>query len=140
VTDTETRQAATVHGEVEYEVVECDSCGAEIPADEANDFTIGDREGVACDLCVEEGPSGFPTSDRQGEFNIFGVVFWPLLASMAVEDIDSDGVRIPQRDAARFLEGSLGGIVYSTIVVAGLGGIVRLASNAGGAIPIVVSF
>ena len=84
MTNTETRQAATVHGEVEYEVVECDSCGAEILADEANDFTIGDREGVACDLCVGEGPSDFPHPEEIPVIAApFVVLAWPLMMPAA---------------------------------------------------------
>jgi hypothetical protein len=138
MTDTETRQAATVHGEVEYEVVECDSCGTEILADEANDFTIGDRVGVACDLCVEKGPSGFPMSDGESLFTIWRIALWPLLAPTILKELANHKHVLPQKQCARYLEGSLGSIVYMTILSLIIGASLRMASNAGGAIPMVV--
>ncbi len=87
----ESRTATTVHGEVEYDVVECDSCGDEVVVDEALDFKIGDREGKACAYCYEEGPISFPDpsilpvfkgfgEDHQGGgFGEFLVLGWALI-------------------------------------------------------------
>jgi len=58
----EKQTAVTAHGEVEYEVVKCDSCGNMVLPENTAEFTIGDREGVACEHCVDEGPASFPGS------------------------------------------------------------------------------
>lgn len=81
-----TRAATTAHGEVEYETVECSSCGNEIPKDEASRFIIGDcagvdkwshrgdeweftsyRTGWACPYCRDD-PAGYPTARIGGWF------------------------------------------------------------------------
>lgn len=73
-----TREAVTAHGEVTYETVECDSCGHELPKEEARDIVVGDLQGVdrwahmgdefefknyrrgyVCQFC-EDDPAGFP--------------------------------------------------------------------------------
>lgn len=55
-----TRVAETEHGAIEYEVDECDSCGNEFLAGEGVSYSIGDREGVACPFCYENGPISLP--------------------------------------------------------------------------------
>jgi hypothetical protein len=65
--DADTHTAATAYGEVEIEVVECASCGAEVAKGDAEPFTIGEdpivREGWACEHCADDGPAAFPTTD-----------------------------------------------------------------------------
>ena len=57
----QTKTVQTTYGDVEVEVVECDSCGNTISKDEAREFTLGNREGHACEHCVDEGPISFPS-------------------------------------------------------------------------------
>lgn len=75
MSDTEREVVPTAHGEVEYEVVECYSCGARVAKEDAERFAIGgfdgetfnsykfdsDRStlGWACGYCVED-PISFP--------------------------------------------------------------------------------
>jgi len=42
---TQTQTATTVHGEVEYEVVNCDSCGNEVAKNDAKTILIGNYHG-----------------------------------------------------------------------------------------------
>jgi len=58
MTDTRTKTELRT---VEVEVQDCDSCGNEAPVEEMAPFTIGEREGVACPHCVDEGPVEFPS-------------------------------------------------------------------------------
>jgi len=62
---TQTEAVETVYGSVNVETVTCDSCGETMLKDDANDFSIGDREGHACDYCVREGPISFPERVRE---------------------------------------------------------------------------
>lgn len=57
-----TKTVQTAYGETTIEVVECDSCGAEVAKDDALEFTLGEREGRACEHCYDSGPISFPTS------------------------------------------------------------------------------
>lgn len=82
----ETQTITTSHGEVEYEVVQCDSCGNDVAKGDAKDFVIGDIDkisdyhnqdkvyfseytrGYACSICADDesvdGPAGFPGTRR----------------------------------------------------------------------------
>ena len=64
----QTKTVQTAYGDVDVEVVECDSCGNTIGKDEAREFTLGEREGYACEHCVDEGPISFP--DRFGSLDM----------------------------------------------------------------------
>jgi len=55
-----TKTVQTPYGDTTIEVVECDSCGAEVAKDDALEFTLGDRTGWACAHCYETGPISFP--------------------------------------------------------------------------------
>lgn len=84
--------------EVEIEIVECSSCGQEIPKEKAHEFEIkgkneadgltGVKAGVgshgwACDYCVENDPIGFPDPGPKWEIDtpfILNFVLWALLA------------------------------------------------------------
>ena len=55
-----TETVATQYGETTIEVVDCDSCGTTIAKDDASEFTLGDRDGWACQHCVDDGPLSFP--------------------------------------------------------------------------------
>jgi len=76
---TQTQKAVTAHGEVEYDVVECASCGNDVAKEEAERFVMvhdlkkktdwhdhteyemyHHTEGWACQYCRDD-PSGFPT-------------------------------------------------------------------------------
>ena len=85
-TKTRTTTAATVHGEVEYETVDCSSCQTEVRKDNAFGFVIYDTDcakrdfhdglhhhewkihdrgyatGYACEYCYENGPIEYPTT------------------------------------------------------------------------------
>ena len=77
------RQALTVHGEVDYDTVECSSCGNEVLEDESYGFILYDsakvkktrswhdhnewevynggyKEGHICPFCYDEGPVDYP--------------------------------------------------------------------------------
>jgi hypothetical protein len=58
---TQTEVAATVHGDVEYEVVTCSSCNQKVRKEDAYKFTIGDIEGWACGVCKRDGPLDYPS-------------------------------------------------------------------------------
>lgn len=76
-----TKKATTPHGEVEYETVECASCGNQVAKPAAKRFVVGDiqseydwggkaeynfiksrAEGWACSFCWDD-PAGFPEQD-----------------------------------------------------------------------------
>ncbi len=81
---TDTRTVQTVHGDVDYETVECASCGTDTLQRVAKRFVMGEqvdrnhwshrnviriefddhtiREGWACEYCYESGPAGYPNS------------------------------------------------------------------------------
>lgn len=65
---TETKKVQTEYGTAEIEVVECNSCGNTVGKDDAAAFTIGDREGWACQHCVNEGPISFPKRVQEWRF------------------------------------------------------------------------
>lgn len=83
-----TKTAQTVHGEVQYETVECSSCGEEVAKDEAFEFEMRkdvdgiyrskvNRKGWACEYCANEGPINFP-SGKQSQYakSLFLTLFW----------------------------------------------------------------
>ena len=90
---TQTEAVETVYGSVNVETVTCDSCGETMLKDDANDFSIGDREGHACDYCVREGPISFPERvreyalprDEDGEFWMY-VITAPALCLIVVSE------------------------------------------------------
>lgn len=55
-----TKTIETQYGTAEIEVVECDSCGQTIGKDDAVEFTIGSRDGYACQHCEQNGPISWP--------------------------------------------------------------------------------
>lgn len=71
-----TKTAETIHGSVEYETVECSSCGQEIAKEDALVFAIGrgkkeryggvkikaKKQGYACDHCADN-PIAFPRAE-----------------------------------------------------------------------------
>jgi len=61
MTQSKTETVQTTYGDVEIDVVDCDSCGNRVAKDDTVEFTIGDREGRACSHCESEGPVSFPT-------------------------------------------------------------------------------
>jgi hypothetical protein len=78
---TKTKTAQTVHGDVQYPVVECSSCGQEVRKEDAKRFVIGDVKriseyrsmtdewrfcngytaGWACEFCRDDGPIRYPS-------------------------------------------------------------------------------
>lgn len=86
MSEPETRTAQTVHGPVEYEVVQCDSCEQWCRKEDAERFYIADVDadveekgiplavfrnvfthGWACPICREGGPIGFPGSGEDND-------------------------------------------------------------------------
>jgi hypothetical protein len=93
--ETATQVAETPHGAIEYETVECTSCGNECLPEEAKDFVTGDGlrntsvgarnrkalvfyldddpvQGIACPHCHDEGPMSFPERAREWALHGFG--------------------------------------------------------------------
>ena len=62
----ETTTLDTQYGKMEIEIVECASCNNEILFDLAEEFTIGDNKGWACEFC-KGGPVDFPSDDDSEE-------------------------------------------------------------------------
>jgi len=95
MSETQTETIETRYGSVDIETVECDSCGQQIGKEQANEFTLGDRDGHACDHCVDEGPISFPPSvDIQGkprESIGFSIVLWPIILFMGLVRFAWDG-------------------------------------------------
>jgi len=113
---TETETIETQYGTVEVETVTCDSCGQRIGKEEAHDFTIGDREGYACDHCVDDGPLSFPPSV---DFNVepaeeywLGVLLWP--AGMIFISMDYHTDKAPKR-LKEWHGGAVGALLWTTL-------------------------
>lgn len=105
--------ASTPHGDIKYEVVECSSCGEEVRKKHATEFTLGDRDGWACDWCTENGPIEFRHRGAKTEgtglaFTLFFALFWPLLFPLAIWDRDNL--------ALYYLAGSAGAVLYVYLV------------------------
>lgn len=86
MTEPETRTAQTVHGEIEYEVVQCDNCEQWCRKGDSMRFYISNgklkpdhgtivSKGWACPICRDDGPIGFP-GDGGGSGNDTGDVRW----------------------------------------------------------------
>jgi len=86
---TETIQ--TQYGETEIQVYDCDSCGNRVAYDETVEFTLGDRQGRACEVCADEGPVSFPPSVdillQPAEDPLFCIVVWPLMFIFGTLDL-----------------------------------------------------
>lgn len=90
--ESRTETARTVHGDVSYDVVECDSCDNAVPKAEAYKFLIAGRvhersyshdkvydtesTGWACPYCLDNGPVSFPERAVNKT--------WSLLATLSV--------------------------------------------------------
>jgi len=116
MTDTETIQ--TAYGDVEIETVDCDSCGQTIGKDDANEFTLSDREGHACDHCVDNGPISFPPTV---DFNVepaeeywLGVLLWP--AGMIFISMDYHTDKAPKR-LKEWHAGAVGALLWTTLLL-----------------------
>ena len=74
------KSVSTPYGETTIDVIECDSCGNEVALDETVEFTLGDREGRACQHCYEEGPVSFPNMIiTEGPESTFEIVIVAIL-------------------------------------------------------------
>jgi len=60
MSDPESHTVSTQYGETTIDVYECDSCGNTVSHENTVGFTLGDREGRACEHCADTGPIGFP--------------------------------------------------------------------------------
>jgi hypothetical protein len=115
-----TETVQTQYGSVEIETVECDSCGDTIAKDDAYRFAMdndapnkqmnnAERNGYACEICVDEGPAGF-VPDRW-EFKaqmdwLFGIVLWPIVFMFSV--IESGN----KEAAAEYAVATVGAILW----------------------------
>lgn len=98
------RKATTVHGEVEYEVVECSSCGNEVAKEDAKRFVIGDQtkktdwgglstteyhfnneqEGWACEYCRNDQLVDFPYAEWKPTVNRLTLSFILLVFTIGM--------------------------------------------------------
>jgi len=117
-----TKTVQTPYGDTTIEVVECDSCGAEVAKDDALEFTLGDRNGWACEHCYDNGPVSFPEKVREwsspsDEVNrdsyglLFHTLLYPLFAPMWILDAFASN--------DEFTQGNATGII-STLVWVGI--------------------
>lgn len=122
-----TQTAHTAHGQVEYEVVECDSCGTNVLPDETVVFTIGDREGVACKMCEDSGPVSLPkqTIDMMPSVpehyktgKIYGLTFYILSAVIVVPITILAGLTGGEEFDQGFAAGVVTILVYVAFVMA----------------------
>lgn len=130
--DTETETIQTVYGDVDAEVVECDSCGITVLEEDAKKFTIGDREGWACETCEDTGPAEFPEFEPVVGWNIPGILMMSLLfpVSALVAAKESS-------EKARFLffTGAVGATAW-TLGILWLLGVFDTVTQTGGAVPL----
>jgi len=126
VTDPRQETAYTPHGEVEYDVVTCASCGMETHRQDARAFVIGEKgtdevdfpaagEGWACPMCAEEDVTAFPVVGTKGGWLTVGAgaVFFPLtLALFASTDFESLG---EEQATAAFWAGVLGTLIWGAL-------------------------
>jgi len=97
MSNVDTKTVQTAYGDTTIEVVECDSCGAEVAKDDVVKFTLGDRDGWACEHCYDSGPVGFPEKVTEWSYpsyknngNIvalpFHTMFYPIVAPVHIID------------------------------------------------------
>jgi len=55
----------TQYGEATIKTYECDSCGNRVAYENTVEFSIGDRDGRACEHCEQNGPISFPERVRE---------------------------------------------------------------------------
>ena len=112
-----TKTTPTPYGEIEFETVECDSCGDELLEKNAKEFTIGDREGLACEYCTENGPIDFPGPRNLtiGPF-LLCVALWPLVTWWILQEVPDD----TNNDAKFYFVGVVGGLIYGGLFAAGV--------------------
>jgi len=91
MSDADTHTVDTVYGPAEIETYECDSCGNRVAYEDTVEFTIGDRNGRACEHCEENGPIEFPAREYvrtkliedDGDF-LFPVLLWPFTSVLVI--------------------------------------------------------
>jgi hypothetical protein len=106
-TETATRTAPTVHGDIEYEVVECGSCNQKVAKEDAQRFVVGNLEsrqtlqhidkdkfefdartvttGWACEFCHENEVAGFP--EKTPSKGVRGYDFQTLIIVFTVAEL-----------------------------------------------------
>jgi len=94
MSDPESHTVSTQYGETTIDVYECDSCGNTVAHENTVEFTLGDREGRACEHCADTGPIGFPErvvnwslpeddeTDEEAGVGLF-VLFAPIILPLA---------------------------------------------------------
>ncbi len=112
----QTETVETAYGDVEVELAECDSCGNQVRVEDTVEFTIGNREGLACEYCRDEGPMSFPERhgiDVETGPDLFGFVIplSPLMAGAILYTLDEDTDADDAIMAAMFL----GGMFWLTV-------------------------
>lgn len=123
MTKTGTKTVETAYGTAEFDMVECDSCGQEVPAEDAVDFTIGDREGDACQLCADDGPIDFPEKVYDSlplEVVPMGIAFWPALVVAVALVYGQEDVAPEAEDFLTLMAvTSAGAVVWTVLAIFG---------------------
>lgn len=117
-----TETVETVHGEVEVEVADCDSCGNTAKAEDMVKFHIGDREGLACRICEDEGPVEFPAPELFGISGaaewVIVVALWPLFVPLALSSSDAEARLLLAGGAGGALTLGYAYVAYRAVVFA----------------------
>lgn len=113
---TRTETVETVYGDVEVSLVDCDSCGNPVRKRDAVEFSIGDRDGWACEHCEEEGPLSFPermdtSTDWEEKPVVVGLV--AVISPLAFVGALADDVFESVAFAGMFA----GGVFYATFML-----------------------
>jgi len=116
---TKTKTVQTEYGDVEIDVVECDSCGIDVRKDKAKDFNIGQREGYACEMCEQNGPVSFPESTVNGFDGIdwFIIANYPVGVLLGVVFVLREGSAALTNEGKGFITAILGTILWTCIVI-----------------------
>jgi len=111
-----TETVQTPYGDVEVELVDCDSCGNTVREEDTVEFEIGARTGVACEHCRDEGPVSFPerhSFDPNAAMVVVFAVFSPLLAVISVPVMEREG----DDEVAAMLGMFVGGVFYTLLLL-----------------------
>lgn len=116
---TKTKTVQTEYGDVEIDIVKCDSCGIDVRKDEAKYFKIGDRHGYACELCERNGPVSFPEATVNGSdgVDLFLIATYPAGILAGVIFLLTRGTPELNDTGGGFMSAVLGTILWTCIVI-----------------------
>jgi hypothetical protein len=92
----QTHTVDTAYGQTTIETYECDSCGTKVRYDETVEFTIGEREGRACNHCEANGPISVPKKVARislpSSLSLFFIAGFPILGPLTalIAFVDGD--------------------------------------------------